>query len=136
MFREMGVQSISEAELTSLDGSILNAKVDMPRFSATVGETLILGLMVFNRRVPENVVNVVCGSGNEEMAKLLRESLDVWNRDISNVPLRDAMKTILGKGIADLIVSKDTLTEEDSLRKRLSLQSALTTFSNEFSTSF
>ena len=128
MFKEMGVQSIGEAELIKLDKSLLNTKVGKYECSVTVGETLVMGLIFFGRSVPENVINVVCGSGIAEMTGLLRESLKLWNRDVDN----EALRSVTSRGVADLIVNKDARTREDSLVKRLSLQSALTSFGVEF----
>ena len=132
MFKEMGVQSIGAAELIKLDRLLLNTKVGEHECSVTVGETLVMGLITFGRRVPENVINVVCGSGKAEITSLLKKSLKLWNKNVDNEALRSAITIIAGTGIADLIVNKDAGTRVDSLVKRLSLQSALTSFGAEF----
>jgi hypothetical protein len=135
MFKERGVQSVKEDELANLSESVLNTKIVEHPYSATVGETLTVGLITFDKKVPENVINAVCGCGEQQLADMLKTSLELWNKDIDNKALRDAIKKITSASIVDLIVHKDTIRREDSLTKRLSLQSGLISFGVEFARS-
>ena len=96
MFKEMGVSSIGEDDLVKIDEAVFNTKVDEQRCSVTVGEALVIGLLAFDRKVPGNLINTVCSSGEEQMADCLRESLDLWNKDIDadNEAVRKALKIL------------------------------------------
>jgi hypothetical protein len=136
MFKEMGVSSIGEDDLAKIDEAVFNTKVDEQRCSVTVGEALVIGLLAFDRKVPGNLINTVCSSGEEQMADLLKVNLEFWNKHDDNEAIRKIFKEITIRQVADMIVSKDAGTTEDALRKRLSLQSALVSFGVEFVRSF
>jgi len=136
MFKEKGVPSIDEADLSKLDKTLFNTRIDEQRNSVTIGEVLVLGLLAFDRNVPENVIDAVCDSGNKEGVDLLRKSLEFWNSEGADNSVRKIFKDITVKKVADLIINKDAVTVEDSLRKRMSLQFAIASFGLEFHRSF
>lgn len=132
MFKEKGIQSFDQDELSKLGEEVLNAAVSDRPYSASVGEVLVLGLMALDREVPENVINAVCDRGDGEAIKLLRESIKLWNVDVHDEVIRGAIKDITTRSVADLVVDKDTIMPTASRMKRLSLQVALLRLGTEF----